>query len=205
MTARPRPALGTLPALAGRRIATRAVVLLALLVAAVAVRETGILHSDASTLPALPAAAEVAPGVYRSGAPTESELVLLRDTFRTRGLVSVGEPATEEEAAAPALGMRLLRIDVPDGGAPSAAQLAQVRDLLREVRADGSSVLLHDPTGTGSVVVTAAAVQLLDGRPLDQVAATPGLSDGDRRVLAAVADALAGRAAPSDPYASLTR
>ncbi|GAA4549709.1 hypothetical protein [Pseudonocardia xishanensis] len=201
----PRPALGTLRALPGRRIAVRAAVLLALLVAAVAVRETGILHADRGGLPALPAAAAVVPGVYRSGAPTEAELALMRDTFRTRGLVAVGRPAADEQAAAPALGIRLLRIDVPDGGAPTAAQLGQVRDLLREVRADGSSVLLHDATGTGPVVVTAAAVQLLDGRALEEVTATPGLSDADRRVLTDIAEALAGRAAPTDPYSSLTR
>jgi hypothetical protein len=196
------PAWGRLAALPGRSIAIRAALLVGLLAVALAVRASGILQSgDANALPALPNAALVVPGVYRSGAPTETELVLMRDTFGTRGVVVAGAPSTEERAVAPVLGLRLLAVPVPDDGVPTAADLQRIRDLVRETRAAGATVLLHDATGTGPVVGTAALLAVLEGTVPDDTALTPAA----RTAVTDLTAALDGRATAGNPYATLTR
>jgi hypothetical protein len=185
------PAWGRLAALPGRSIAIRAALLVGLLAVALAVRASGILQSgDANALPALPNAALVVPGVYRSGAPTETELVVV-----------AGAPSTEEQAVAPVLGLRLLAVPVPDGGVPTAADLQRIRDLVRETRAAGATVLLHDATGTGPVVGTAALLAVLEGTVPDDTALTPAA----RTAVTDLTAALDGRATAGNPYATLTR
>ncbi|MCW0211864.1 MAG: hypothetical protein OJJ54_00730 [Pseudonocardia sp.] len=201
-------ALGRVTRLAGRRIAIRAAILVLLLGAALVVRETGILHPDQQqVVPPLPAAALVLPGVFRSATPTETELVLLRDTFAVKAVVSVGVPSVEEQAVVPALGLRPLRLDLPAGAAPTAEQVLALRDLLRSVPAPGT-VLLHDGTGDGPVLVASAMAQLVEGRPLDTVLAgftpaeTEALSAAQKQALKDAAAALAGAA---NPYSALKR
>ncbi|MCU1631108.1 MAG: hypothetical protein JWP64_6057 [Pseudonocardia sp.] len=201
-------ALGRVSRLPGRTIAIRATILVLLLAAALVARGTGVLHpAQDQTVPPLPAAAVVVPGVFRSATPTETELVLLRDTFAVRGVVSVGAASVEEQAVVPALGMRLLRLDVVEGAAPTAAQVLALRNFLRTVPAP-DTVLLHDATGDGPVLVTAAMVQLVRGRPLDAVpeglspAETEALSDAQRQSLTDAAAALSGTA---NSYSDLSR
>jgi hypothetical protein len=70
------------------------------------------------------------------------------------------------------------------------------------------TVLLHDATGDGPVLVTAAMVQLVRGRPLDAVpeglspAETEALSDAQRQSLTDAAAALSGTA---NSYSDLSR
>ncbi|MEN3302806.1 hypothetical protein [Pseudonocardia sp.] len=201
-------ALGRVARLPGRRIAIRAAILVLLLAAALVVRGTGVLHpAQDRTVPPLPAAAVVVPGVFRSATPTETELVLLRDTFAVEGVVSVGAPSVEEQAVVPALGMRLLRLDVADGAAPTAAQVLALRDFLGSVPAPGT-VILHDATGDGPVLVTAAMVQLVQDRPLGAVPA--GLSPAETEALSAaqrqsLTDAAAALSGTANSYSDLSR
>lgn len=204
------PALGRSPRLPTRSIVLRAVVLAGLLVLALVVRASGLLQSGASELPPLPAAASVLPGVFRSATPAENDYVQLRDTFGAKGIAAVvtapaTQPSAEEQAVVPALGMRLHTVTVAADAAPDAAQLAALREF---VRGAGGPVLLHDDTGTGPVVVTAALLQLLDGRPIDDVRSGLGgaqLTPAQDQALTDLAGALAGTAGPSNPYASLER
>ncbi|GEL17314.1 hypothetical protein [Pseudonocardia asaccharolytica] len=195
------PALGAVAPLGRRRVLARAGLLLGLLVLAMLVRATGVLHPDPGpdALPPLPAAAKVVPGLLRAGAPTETDLVLLRDTFAVRGVVVIGAASVEEQAVVPALGMRLLQLDVAEGAAPTAAQVQQLDAFVRSVRAEGPGVVfMHDASGTGPVVVAAAMEQLVAGRPLPEVLA--GLSAAELDGLsAAQLQALrdAARAAPA--------
>ncbi|MFC5993593.1 hypothetical protein ACFQE5_05105 [Pseudonocardia hispaniensis] len=180
------PALGTTAPLGRRRVLARAAVLVGLLVVAMVVRATGVLHPDpgADGLPPLPGAAHVLPGLLRAGAPTETDLVLLRDTFDVRGVVVIGSASVEEQAVVPALGMRLLQLEVAEGAAPSAEQVRRLDEFVRSVRAAGPGVVfMHDESGTGPVVATAAMVQLVAGRPLSEVLA--GLSAAEKEGLSA--------------------
>jgi hypothetical protein len=206
---RTEPALGPLPALGRRSVLARLGMVAALLAAALAVRATGVLHPDTpGALPPLPAVATVLPGVIRSGPPTETDLVMLRDTYAVRQVVVVGEPSVEEQAVLPALGLGLYRLDVAPDAAPSPQQLNDLRGLVRSV---GGRVVLHDDSGTGPVVVTAAALELAAGVRLDAVladigpAATQALRPAQLQALHDIAAAVSGPADPKNPYESLTR
>lgn len=203
------PALGPMRSLPRRSILVRLGIVVALLVVALAVRTSGVLHPDTSAaLPPLAAVAAVVPGVVRSSTPTETELVLLRDTYSVHNVVSVGAPSIEEQAVVPALGMVLTRLDVAPGAAPDAKQ---VRDLRTLSQAGGGRTVLHDDTGTGPVVITAAALQLAVGLPLDTVLAALGragaqaLTPAQQQALKDIAAAVGGPVDPANPYADLAR
>jgi hypothetical protein len=202
------PALGPMRSLPKRGILVRLGIVVALLAVALGVRASGILHPDTyAALPPLPAVAPVVPGVVRSATPTETDFVLLRDTYSLHTIVSVGAPSVEEQAVVPALGMVLVPIDVPPGAAPTAKQVVDLRTL---ARAGGGRVVLHDDTGTGPVVMTAAALQLATGLPLDSVLADLGpaaqqLTPAQQQALQNIAAAAQGPADPANPYADLAR
>jgi len=202
------PALGPMRSLPKRGILVRLGIVVALLGVALGVRASGILHPDTyAALPPLPAVAPVVPGVVRSATPTETDFVLLRDTYSVHTIVSIGTPSVEEQAVVPALGMVLVPIDVPPGAAPTAKQVVDLRTL---ARAGGGRVVLHDDTGTGPVVITAAALQLATGLPLDSVLADLGpgaqqLTPAQQQALQSIAAAAQGPADPANPYADLAR
>jgi hypothetical protein len=203
------PALGPLRGLPRRSVLVRLGTVAALLAVALAVRASGVLHPDTSTaLPPLPAVAAVVPGVVRSATPAETDLVQLRNTYAVHTIVSVVPPSVAEQAVVAALGMALVRLDVAPGDAPTAGQ---VRELRRIVDAGGGRVVLHDDTGDGPVLVTAAALQLAVGLPLDRVladldpAAASVLTPVQRRALTDIAAAVGGPADPANPYAELAR
>ncbi len=202
------PALGPLRGLGKRTILLRLGAVVALLAIGLAVRASGVLHPDTTAaLPPLPAVAAVVPGVVRSSTPTEPELVLLRDTYSVHTIVSVGPPSVEEQAVVPTLGMVLMQVDVPTGAAPTPKQVGDLRAL---VEAGGGRVVLHDDTGSGPVLITAAALQLATGLPLDAVLADLGpaagqLAPAQQQALKDIAAAVAGEANPANPYANLAR
>lgn len=177
------PAFGPVAALSRRH---RGGVVAALVVAVAAlllVRASGVLHPDRDlSLPPVPAAALVAPGIVRGGQPTELDLVRLRDDFGVRAVVAVGGASVEERAVTRGLGVALLELDVADSVEPPAAVLLALIRFLRQVdpaagRDGGGIVYVHDLTGTGPVVVVAAMLQLLSGQQLSAVLA--GLDPGE--------------------------
>ncbi len=200
--------MGPLRGLGRRSILLRLGAVVALLAVALAVRASGVLHPNTSAaLPPLPVVAAVVPGVVRSATPTETDLVLLRDTYSVHTIVCVGAPSVEEQAVVPALGMALVRLDVALGAAPTAKQLGDLRAL---VRAGGGRIVMHDETGTGPVVVTAAALQLATGLPRDAVLADLGqaaqqLTPPEQQALKDIAAAVGGPVDPANPYADLAR
>jgi hypothetical protein len=203
------PALGPMRGLGRRSILIRLGAVVALLAVALAVRASGVLHPDTSAaLPPLPVVAPVVPGVVRSATPTETDLVLLHDTYSVHTIVSVGPPTVEEQAVVPALGMVLVRLDVAPGAAPTAKQVGDLRTL---VRAGGGRIVLHDDTGSGPVVITAAALQIAVGLPLDDVladlgpAAAAALTPPQQQALKDIAAAVGGPVDPANPYADLAR
>lgn len=202
------PALGPVPALPRRTVLVRLGAVVALLAVALGVRGSGVLHPDTSAgLPPLPAVAVVLPGIVRSATPTETDLVQLHDTYAVRTIVSVGPPSVAEQAAVPALGMALVRLDVAPGAAPT---VGQVRDLRAVADAGGGRTVLHDDTGTGPVVVAAAALQLAVGLPLDGVLERLGPAAAEftptqHQALTDIAAAVRGPADPANPYAALAR
>lgn len=203
-----RPALGPIASPGRRTVLLRVAVLLALALVVMVLRGSGLLSSsDPTTVPPMPGGAVVVPGLLRASTPSEADLVLLRDTFGVRTVVAVGRASAEEQATGRALGMRLVELGVPDGATPTVDQL---RSLLAVTPRGPTpdTVFVHDDTGAGSVVPTAAMVQLARGVPPADVAArlAPGelakLTPEQRRTLQEVADAVAGRA-PASPYAAL--
>lgn len=203
------PAVGPLPGLGGRSIFLRLAAVFGLLAVALVVRATGILHPDTSgALPPLSEVATVVPGVIRSGLPTETDFVMLHDTYAVRDVVVVGEPSVEEQAVVPALGMRLQRLGFAPDAAPSPQQLHDLRAL---AQAGGGRVVLHDDSGTGQVVIAAAALQLAVGVRLDTVldgigpTAGKTLTPAQQKAFHDIAAAVSGPADPANPYKILKR
>jgi hypothetical protein len=204
-----RAALGGVEPLRRRQVVLRVVVVLVVLGLGLLARSSGVLHNGDPLLPPLDGAAQVVPGVLRAGPATETELMLMRDSFHVRGVVAIGDLAVEEVAVTKALGMQLLTIEIADVDAPSPQQVVE---LLRFVRANtqggNGSVYLHDGDGSGPVLVTAAIVQLAEQIPLADVLArlTPqeraALTPAQNLALQDVAAALAG-GLPSGPYAAI--
>jgi hypothetical protein len=205
-----RAALGGVRALPPRRVVVRAVIVLVVLALGLLVRTSGALHGPDPQLPPLDGAARVEPGVLRAGAATETELMLLRDSFDVRGVVAVGDVTVEERAVTRSLGVHLLTIEISDVDAPSPQQVAELLRFVRATAAEGT-VFLHDADGSGPVLAVAALVALADRMPLADVLArmTPAeraaISPAQVRVLHEVAAAVAGTGPPIDPYAAALR
>jgi hypothetical protein len=203
-------ALAGITPLPRRQVVLRVVVVAVVLLLGLLARSSGALHKADPVLPPLDWAAQVVPGVLRAGPATETELMLMRDSFDVQGVVAVGDVTVEERAVTKALGIRLLTVEISDVQAPTPQQ---VLDLVQFVRTtiDGGhgTVYLHDGDGTGPVVVTAAIVQLVEKVPLTDVLSrmTPperaGLTPAQNFCLQDLAAALAGSGLPSGPYAAL--
>ena len=203
----PVPALGPLPALGRRAVLLRITVVVCLLAVAVLARNSGAIREDAdSTVPPIPGAAQVLPGVLRGAAPSDAELVRLRDSYQVRAVVAVGGASIEERAVIRSLDLEVLELDLPDDAPP---EPGAVLELTRFVRAEqGRTVYVHDSGGGASpaLVTAAASLQVLDGVPVPDVLG--GLTPEERAVLGplqvAALDAMAavadGVATPDDPY-----
>jgi hypothetical protein len=203
-----RAALGGVEPLHRRQVVLRVVVVLVVLGLGLLVRSSGVLHNGDPLLPPLDGAAQVVPGVLRAGPATETELMLMRDSFHVRGVVAIGDLTVEEVAVTKALGMQLLTIEISDVDAPSPQQVVELVRFVRANTQGDGTVYLHDGDGSGPVLVTAAIVQLTEQVPLADVLArlTPqeraALTPAQNLALQDVAAALAG-GIPSGPYAAI--
>ncbi len=205
-------ALGGTGALPRRQVVLRVLVVLVVLALGLLVRSSGALHSPDPQLPPLDGAARVDPSVLRAGPATETELMLLRDSFHVRGVVVVGDVTVEERAVTRSLGVGLLTIEISDVDAPSPRQVTELIRFVRATTADGEgTVFLHDDDGSGPVLVTAAIVQLVDRVPLTDVLARlttaerAAISPAQNLALQGVAAAVAGGGPATDPYAVALR
>jgi hypothetical protein len=173
MTSTPvTPGFGPVEPLSRRRRAAVLAALAVLLVLALGIRASGALRGERPdpSLPPLPAAVVVAPGLVRGGQPQDLDLVRLRHDHGGYGLVDVDGMTLEEQAVARGLGLRTLQLTVPEGGAPTAAHLVALVDFVRSAGiGTDRMVYLHDTTGQGAVVTVAAMLQLLRGVPLATV------------------------------------
>jgi hypothetical protein len=159
--------------------------------------------------------AAVVPGLVRGGQPDDTDLMRLRDDYGGRWVAGVDGMQAEEQATARSLGLRTLRLDIPDDGAPSAGEVLALVRFLHGTAADrragaGSGVVyLHDTTGHGSVLVVAAVLKLLRGWPLPDVLrerssqSTGGFNAQQLLALQEVAAVVKGDPRPDGPYAAL--
>jgi hypothetical protein len=168
------PALGGISSLGRRRVTLRVIGIAALLVAALGLRASGVLHPSASLPPPLAGWARVEPGVVRGSQPADLDLIQLRDGFGVRAVVDVDGTDVNERAVTRGLGLRLLVLNVGTREAPSAADLIA---LARFLPTAGGTVYLHDSTGNGSVVVVAAALRVMHGESLAGVVRTLSRED----------------------------
>ena len=203
-------ALGTVARLRRRRVIGRILLLTTLLTVALAVRATGLLSPPAPLLPPMAGATLVAPGVIRAGPPQETELLLLRDSFRIRTVVAIGDVPAEEQAVTASLGMQLHAIPVAPAVAPTDQQVRTVVDVVRSTAAGGQgSVYLHDTADDGRSVAMAAMLQLVDRVPLDEVLRRMPpdhqlkLSAAQLQALRDAAAAISGPGTPNVPYTAL--
>lgn len=208
------PAIGAVASLSRRTLLVRWAVLVGLAVLALLVRGSGVLSSPPAdpTLPPMPGAAKIIPGLIRAGVPSEDEMVQLRDTLNVRVIVALGALSVEERAAAGGLGLQVVTYSLADEAAPTAEQVNALTALVAATTADGATtVYLHGTTDSGAAPTMAALAQLAGGSPLADVTAAFG--DTDRAALSAVqqqalrdaAAAVADPAAATGPYAGLKK
>jgi hypothetical protein len=196
-----------MPPLGRRAVLLRITVVVCLLAVAVLARNSGALREDASsTVPPMPGAAQVLPGVLRGAAPSDAELAQLRDSYRVRAIVAVGGASIEERAVIRSLDLELFEVDLPDDAPPEPGAVLELARFVRD-KAQGQTVYVHDSGGDSRALITAASsLQVLDGVPVPNVLG--GLAPEERAVLGprqiAVLDAMAsvadGSAAPDNPY-----
>ena len=203
------PAFGPVEPLSRRRRAAVLAALACLLALALGIRASGVLRGDPPdpSVPPLPAAVVVAPGLVRGGQPQDLDLVRLRHDHGGYGLVDVDGMSVEEQAVARGLGLRTLQVPVPDGGAPTAAHVVELVDFIRSAGIGPDRVVyLHDTTGQGAVVAVAGMLQLLRGVPLSTVLASAPESSFTARQLQALRQVHAvvqDGARATGPYAEL--
>ena len=208
------PAIGAVASLSRRTLLIRWAVLIGLVTLALLVRGSGVLSSPPAdpTLPPMPGAAKVVPGLIRAGVPSEDEMVQLRDTLNVRVIVSLGAVSVEERAAAGGLGLQVVNYSLAEEAAPTVEQVNELTDLVTATTADGNkTVYLHGTTDSGAAPTMAALVQLAGGSPLQEVTAALGdtdraaLSPAQNQALQDAAAALADPAAATGPYAGLKK
>jgi hypothetical protein len=90
----------------------------------------------ATSMPPMAGATLVAPGVIRAGPPQETELLLLRDSFRIRTVVAIGDVPAEEQAVTTSLGMQLHAIPVAPAVAPTDQQVRTVVEAVDRIPLD---------------------------------------------------------------------
>jgi hypothetical protein len=208
------PAIGAVASLSRRTLWVRWGVLVGIAVLALVVRGSGVLSSPPAdpTLPPMPGAAKVVPGLIRAGVPSEDEMVQLRDTLNVRVIVGLGAVSVEERAAAGGLGLQVVNYPLAEEAAPTAEQVNELTALVAAMTADGGgTVYLHGTTDSGAAPTMAALVQLTGGTPLPEVTAALGdsdraaLSPAQQQALQDAATALADPAAATGPYAGLEK
>lgn len=209
------PALGKVAPLSRRTMLIRVAIVVGLLAVALLAKTTGVLKSDSGdpTLPPMPGAAKVVPGLVRAGIPNEEELALLRDTIKVRVVAATGSPTAEERAAAKAFGLRMAMFPLPADAPPSAEQVLALVGLVNTNRAAGTGevVYLHGTEDAGAAPTMSAMVQLVAGVPLP--AALGRLTDAERaamsraqnQALRDVSDVMRGASPPNSQYALLRK
>ena len=209
------PAIGAGGRLPGRvrlRRGAAAIALLLLLGSAKLLVAHGIIKVSS----ARPPGHLVAAGLLVGGAPTDADLQALAAGFRVDAVVNLTAPSVAEQAAAASLHQGYLYLAVAPNTAPTWAQL---RDLAAFMYGH-TSVYLHDDSGAGRAVVTAAMLLLLRGQDWSAISAemTPeelgALCECQRRIIRWLSSALhprgptagdpypSGRAAAGNPYAN---
>lgn len=208
------PALGPLPSLGRHAVVLRILVVVCLLAVAVLVRNTGALRAEPvdERVPPMPGAALVLPDVLRGGAPSDTELVQLHDSYRVRAVVAVGGASAEEQAVARDLGIPLLELDVDDTSPPAVDRVLELVRFVRETTdRPGRAVYVHDGTGSGpGLIVTTAMLRVLED-PAARVDVLARLEPAERAALdpsqssavAAVASIAYGDVRPDNPYSPL--
>ena len=138
----------------------------------------------------------VTPGLIIGAAPTDTELQELAADLKVDGGVNLGPPSVAEQATATSLHQAYLYLAVPQGGAPTQAQLRLLAGFVRHYTERGGWIYLHDDVDGGRAVTTAAMLLLLRGQPWATVSAqlTPAalgsLSDDQRLALNQLRSAL---------------
>jgi hypothetical protein len=180
------PALGRVDGLRAGQVAGRLALLVALAAVALVVKVSGVLSPDDAdpTLPPMPDAAVVQPGLLRATAPNENDLVSLRDGYGVRAVISLGVPSVEEQATAKGLGLTMTVVEVATGAAPTPDQVRTVLDAARSTAKSGGTALLHDVEDNGAAPVMGAFVQLAGGS--SEPDAVARLTPDEQRELSAV-------------------
>lgn len=205
------PPLGEVAPLGRRAVWVRVALLVGLLAVGLFVRTSGVLTSSPGdpTLPPMPGAAKVVPGLIRAGVPNEDEMVLLRDTLDVRVIAVTGRPTVEERAAAKAFGLRLEAFPLAGDAAPSAEQVSALIELVKTNTAAGGVVYMHGTFDMGAALTMAAMVQLATGMSLPDAmagfseAARATLTPAQTQALQEVWDVMRGAGPPNSQYASL--
>lgn len=203
------PAFGHVGRLGTGAVLVRVAIIIGVLAVALLAKTSGVLSSDSGdpTLPPMPGAAKVVPGLVRAGVPNAEEMALLRDSLNVRVIAATGSATAEERATAKALGLRMAPFPLPADAAPSAEQ---VRTLVGLVHG-GAVVFLHGTDDAGATPTMSAMVQLVTGVSLP--AALGGLTPEERaamspaqnQALQDVSAVMSGTAPPTSPYASLRK
>lgn len=102
-------------------------------------------------------------GLDIGGAPEDYQLLALAASYRVDAVVSLGGPSVAEQATTASLRLGYLLLDVPEGAAPTWAQLRTLAGFMRAHDRDGDSVYVHDDIGGGRAVATACMLLLLRG------------------------------------------
>jgi hypothetical protein len=152
----------------------------------------------------------VAAGLLIGGAPTDFELQQLAAGLRVDGVVNLSAPDVAEQVTAASLHQGYLYLAVRPGTAPTWRQLRVLVSFLRGHTARGGTVYLHDDTGGGRAVTTAAMLLLLRGQAWPSVSAemTPAelgsLCECQRLAIKRLRSALhpIGHSSAGDPYAA---
>jgi len=87
----------------------------------------------------------------------------LKATYHVGAVVNLRGESNEDEAAAKAAGMRYLHLTIPDGTAPTPAQVKQFFAFVKDARAHQQVVLWHCAGGIGRTGVFAAMLRLKAG------------------------------------------
>jgi hypothetical protein len=141
----------------------------------------------------------VTPGLMIGAAPTDTELQELAADLGVDGVINLGAPSVAEQATATSLHQAYLYLAVPQGDAPTKAQLRLLAGFVRRCTERGGWVYLHDDVDGGRAVTTAAMLLLVRGQPWAAVSAqlTPAalgsLSDDQRLALNQLRSALTRR------------
>lgn len=114
-------------------------------------------------LAALPGGDQVAAGLDIGGIPTDLQLEGLVGSYGVDGVINLSAPSVGEQAACAFLKVSYIHATVPNGTAPTLAQLRMLASFMRSHTSGGAYVFLHDEAGGGVAVATASMLLLMKG------------------------------------------